>query len=153
VPIKDRKPEESVRAMNEMLDKMGKPETLYHDFEGSWTSIPFVKLLNDKKIRQITVTTPPPFAERMVQTIKKMIYVRLEGLALDRQEWINLIPGILNKYNNTTHSTIEMTPNEAKGSKNHVKVFLNINEKAKYNRKYPPLKRVIMLGYILKRQH
>ena len=34
-----------------------------------------------------------------------------------------------------------MTPNEAKESKNHVKVFLNINEKAKYNRKYPPLKK------------
>ena len=34
-----------------------------------------------------------------------------------------------------------MSPNEAKESKNHVKVFLNINEKAKYNRKYPPLKK------------
>ena len=77
----------------------------------------------------------------MVQTIKKMIYVRLEGLAMDKQEWINLLPGILRKYNNTTHSTIGMSPNEAKETKNHVKVFLNINEKAKYNRKYPPLKK------------
>ena len=45
------------------------------------------------------------------------------------------------KIYNTTHSTIGMSPNEAKESKNHVKVFLNINEKAKYNRKYPPLKK------------
>ena len=141
VPMKDRQPQESVRALKEVIDKMGVPENIYHDFEGSWTSIPFVKVLNDNKIRQITVTTPTPFAERMVQTIKNMIYVRLEGLAMEKQEWVNLLPGILRKYNNTTHSTIGMSPNEAKESKNHVKVFLNITEKAKYNRKYPPLKK------------
>ena len=73
VPIKDRQPQESVRAMTEIIEKIGKPENVYHDFEGSWTSIPFIRLLNEQKIRQITVSTPPPFAERMVQTIKKMI--------------------------------------------------------------------------------
>ena len=74
VPIKDKQPDESIRAMKEIIDKIGKPGNVYHDFEGSWTSIPFIRLLNEQKIRQITVTTPPPFAERMVQTIKKMIY-------------------------------------------------------------------------------
>ena len=128
--MKDRQPNESVRAMKEVIDRMGKPENVYHDFEGSWTSIPFVRLFNEKHKRRITVTTPTPFAERMVQTIKKMVYARLEGFAMDKQEWINLLPGFLRKYNNTTHSTIGMSPNEAKESKHHVKVFLNINEAA-----------------------
>ena len=48
VPMKDRQPSESVRAMKEVIEKIGKPENVYHDFEGSWTSIPFVRLLNEK---------------------------------------------------------------------------------------------------------
>ena len=32
VPIKDKKPKESIRAMREVLNVIGKPETLYHDF-------------------------------------------------------------------------------------------------------------------------
>ena len=35
VPMEDRQPNESVRAMKEVIDKIGKPETIYHDFEGS----------------------------------------------------------------------------------------------------------------------
>ena len=34
VPIKDKKPEESVKAMKEVLEKIGVPEVLYHDNEG-----------------------------------------------------------------------------------------------------------------------
>ena len=30
--MKGRQPKESVRAMNEVLDTMGNPETLFHDF-------------------------------------------------------------------------------------------------------------------------
>ena len=33
-----------------------------------------------------------------------------------------------------------MEPNEAKKKDNHFEVWLNINSKATYNRKYPPLK-------------
>ena len=41
VPIKDRKPPESVRAMTEVLDKIGIPENIYSDREGSWTNKAF----------------------------------------------------------------------------------------------------------------
>ena len=46
VPIKDKHPKESVRAFTEVLEKIGKPEKLYHDFEGSWNSKEFIKLIN-----------------------------------------------------------------------------------------------------------
>ena len=99
MPIKDKQPEESIRAMKEVLNVIGKPETLYHDFEGSWNSKPFIRLVNENNIKQIITqiitSSPPPFAERMVQTIKNMIHTRLQGLEIDKQEWVNLLPSIL----------------------------------------------------------
>ena len=88
VPIKSKCIEDSVNAMKECFDKMGVPKILYHDNEGSWNSKEFLRLINEKKIRQIINSSPPPFSERMVQTIKNMIHTRLEGLEIDKQEWI-----------------------------------------------------------------
>ena len=140
VPIKDKNPPESIRAMKEVLEILGKPETIYHDNEGSWSSTVFIRLLNQNKINQIITTSPPPFAERMVQTIKNMIHIRLEGLEINKEKWVDILPAVLKKYNNTVHSTINMTPNEAKDKKNHFEVWLNIYNNSNFARKYPPLK-------------
>ena len=80
VQIKDKKPEESARAFKEVLDKVGVPKVLYHDSEGSWSSTESMRLINSHNIKQIITSTPPPFAERAVQTIKGMIHKRLEGV-------------------------------------------------------------------------
>ena len=141
VPIKDKQPDESVRAMKEILDVIGKPETLYHDFEGSWNSNKFIRLLNENNIKQIITSTPPPFAERMVQTIKNMIHTRLGGLEMSKEKWVDLLPAILKKYNNTKHSTISMSPNQATQGNNNIEIWLNIYNKANFNRKYAPLKK------------
>ena len=141
VPIKNKQPAESVRAMKEILEVIGVPKILYHDNEGSWNSTSFIQLLNQNKIKQIITSTPPPFSERMVQTIKNMIHTRLEGLEIDKQEWINLLPAILKKYNNTKHSTIEMSPNQARQGNNNIEILFNIHNKATFNRTYPPLKK------------
>ena len=140
VPIKDKNPPESIRAMKEVLEILGKPETIYHDNEGSWSSTRFIRLLNEHKINQIITTSPPPFAERMVQTIKNMIHIRLEGLEINKEKWVDILPAVLKKYNNTVHSTINMTPNEAKDKKNHFEVWLNIYNNSNFARKYPLLK-------------
>jgi hypothetical protein len=80
VPIKDRKPPESVRAMTEVLDKIWVTENIYSDNEGSWNNKAFIKLLNQHHIKHIITSSPPPFAERMVQELKNMIHIRLQGL-------------------------------------------------------------------------
>ena len=141
VAIKDKQPAESVRAMKEILNVIGVPEVLYHDNEGSWNSEDFIQLLDQNKIKQIITSTPPPFAERMIQTLKMMIHTRLGGLEIDKQEWVSLLSPVLKKYNNTKHSTIRMTPNQAKQGNNNIEVWLNIESKATYSRSYPPLKK------------
>ena len=139
VPIKNKKPDECVRAFKEVLDKIGIPKQIYHDNEGSFSSLKFIRLVKPHKIRQIIVSTKAPFAERAVQTIKNMIHARIEGLDLPVEKWVEMLPAILKKYNSTKHSTTGMTPNEAKQDDNKLKVWLNIKNKAEFNRKYPPL--------------
>ena len=89
VPIKDKKPEESVKAMTEILNTIGVPKTIYHDNEGSWNSKPFLRLINKHGIRQIISNTPAPFAETAVKTIKHMIFNRLEGLENQEKNGLN----------------------------------------------------------------
>ena len=139
VPIKNKEPEESIRAMKEVLNTIGIPQQIYHDNEGSWSSKEFIRLLNFTKVKQIITSSPPPFAERMVQTIKNMIHTRLDGLEIAEEKWVELLPSVLKKYNNTKHSTTDLSPNQAKQGKDNVEIWLNIYDKAKFNRKYPPL--------------
>ena len=140
VPIKAKQPPESIRAMKEILKVIGVPEILYHDNEGSWNSGDFVQLLNQNNIKQIITSTPPPFAERMIQSLKQMIHTRLGGLEIDKQEWISILPSVLKKYNNTKHSTTGFSPNQATQGNDNIEIWLNIINKANFNRKYPPLK-------------
>ena len=113
-----------------MLDKIGVMKTLYYDNEGSGSSTGFIRLINSHNIKQIITSTPPPFAERMVQTIKHMIHQRLEGLEISKEKWVDILPPVLKKYNNTSHSTTGIKPNDAVKPSNHFDVWFNIASKS-----------------------
>ncbi len=59
---------------------------------------------------------------------------------MSKEKWVDLLPSILKKYNNTKHSTTDISPNNAKQGNNNIEVWLNIYNKANFNRKYPPIK-------------
>ena len=59
-----------------------------------------------------------------------MIHARIEGLDLSVEKWVDMLRAIVNKSNNTKHSTTSITPNEAKRDDNTLKVWLNIKNKA-----------------------
>ena len=84
VPIKDKRPQESIRAFKEILEKIGTPSQVLSDREGAWESTEFVKLLNQHKIKHIISSSPPPFSERAIQEIKNMMHKRLYGLELSK---------------------------------------------------------------------
>ena len=50
-----------------------------------------------------------------------------------------MLPSVLKVYNSTKHSTTGLPPNETTNKSNHMEVWLNISNKATYNRRYPPL--------------
>ena len=139
VRVSSNELEESIRPKKEVLNTVGIPQQIYHDDEGSWSCKYFIVLLNFAKVKQITTSSPPPFAERMVQTLKHIIHTRLGGLEMRKEKWAELLPFALRNYSSTKHSTVGMTLHMAKQSSNHVEVWLNIHSKANFNRKYPPL--------------
>ena len=69
-----------------------------------------------------------------------MIYTRLGGLDMNKQEWVNILPTVLKKYNNAKHSTIGMSPNTAIKGNDNIEIWLNIYNKATFGWRYPPLK-------------
>ena len=68
-----------------------------------------------------------------------MIHARIEGLDLSVEKWVEMLLAIFKKYNNTKHPTTGIPPNAAKREDNTLKIWLNIKNKAGFNRKYPPL--------------
>ena len=93
-----------------------------------------------KKIKHIIT----PFAqgvERFNRTLKNMTVLKSKALNKEEQfKWVDALQDTLNKYNNQEHSTIKMTPNEAKKRGNRDAVYFNMWERARRDRAYPELK-------------
>ncbi len=70
-------------------------------------------------------------------TIKNMIYDRIRNTS---NKWEEMLPLVINKYNNTIHSSHEMTPIEAHDDRNILNVSIKHHLKANYFRKYPNIK-------------
>ena len=121
---------------NEVLNKIGVPKQLYSDREGAFESNEFVRFLNQHSINHIISNTGAHSIERFNRTLKHNTMLRLAAMNLDRFKWVDLLKPIIDKYNNTIHSTIEMTPNEAMKEGNRLMVSYNIWNKAKRNRQY-----------------
>ena len=132
VEIKDKQPVECIRAMKEVLDKIGVPKQILHDNEGSFSSTAFIRLLNEHKIKQIIVSTHAPFAERAIQEFKNMVHARLDGLEINKEKWTDMIIPVLKKYNSRQHGTTALSPNEARKPENEIQVFFNIRQKADF---------------------
>ena len=68
------------------------------------------------------------------------MYRRLDGLRQDKSGWIKHVNNILKKYNDTVHSTIEISPNDALRPSNALWVSWHLWNSAKRNKAYPEIK-------------
>ena len=84
------------------------------------------------------------FVERFIRTFKFMLRKRINYDVKQGKEtiqWVDYIFPILLTYNNKNeHNTINMTPAEATKEDNHLDVKLNLEMKAKRDRRYPEVK-------------
>ena len=140
VPMKTRNAYDCIEAFKEIFEKFGgKPKQMYSDQEGAFTRTPFVRFLNENKIKHITSLSGAHTVERFNRTLKEKTQVRLDAMGLSRDKWVEQLKPILNKYNNTEHTTTKMSPNDAKKPTNTMTVKFNLELKAKKNRQYPEL--------------
>ena len=78
--------------------------------------------------------------ERWNRTMKEKMFKYFS--ANNTKKYINILDEMVNKYNNTKHSSIKMTPVEASNKKNKNRVWFTLNGKARTN----PLKPKFSLG-------
>ena len=139
VPVKGKTPDVLVAAMQEILVKIGVPKQVYSDYEGSFDSPAWNQLMNQNGIKMIQTVGSANMVERLNRTLKGMLQTRLDAQGLRRFLWVQELGPILRKYNNTTHSTIEMSPNEALLPANELLVAFNLSKHAVKKRRYPDL--------------
>ncbi len=81
-----------------------------------------------------------PIAERAIGTIKNMLYKRLE-FEPHRPWYGDILQQVIFTYNyGREHSTLGMTPNEARKPSNKQKVEKQLAKKALHDRSYPTIK-------------
>ena len=95
MPIKTKQPHDALIGLKEVLDKIGIPEILYSDSEGSFNSTEFVKFINSKKNKHIFTNSHAHVVEAFNKTIKQQIYTRLEAKSDDTDKCLKN-PGMIN---------------------------------------------------------
>ena len=97
-------------------------------------------MLNQYKVRHITSITGAHGVERFNRTLKENTFRRMRAMGLEDFTWTATLKPVLNKYNNTVHRTIGMSPNDARKPNNKLQVWHKLWSGAKRSRTYPELK-------------
>lgn len=129
-PMKDKTASEALQAFKAIIERMGKPKQIYADSGKEWQGV-FGKFLEEQGIEAIFVTTHAPFIERFNQTLKNMLHRYMTNAGNDK--WRVVLPEIIDNYNNSYHSSIKMSPNNAR--KDSVNAVVNTLKHANLNKR------------------
>ena len=144
VPIKSKTPPDIIAGTMEGLQKMkAKPKIIYTDDERGIASADFKEYVDGEGIELYRTRGHPAFAEAFIKTFKNKLFKRVENDEKKGKaniQWVDYIFEIMITYNNKdVHSSINMTPNEARKERNEFKAKLNVSVKARKEKIYPPL--------------
>ena len=142
VPIETKTIPEFIESLKTGINDMGgKPETIYCDGEGAIGSNEMKAFLADENIRLIQTRRHAAVAERHIRTIKDLLFKRMEHLKTDIDDWHTILPPVLLQYNTRMiHSSMGMTPADAKLPRNESLVKARLEIKRISKRKYPEVK-------------
>ena len=118
VTLKDKKSASVVNAFQKILDKSGS-EFYNHSFK-KWLED------NDTTMYSTYSEGKSVVAERFIKTLKNKLYKHMT--AVSRNVYYDVLDDIVEKYNNTWHSTIKMKPKDVKDN-NFTKYVEESNEK------------------------
>ena len=111
VPLKDKKGISIVNAFNKIIKQSNrKPNKIWVDQESEFYNNNFKKWLSDNNIIMYSTYNEGKsvVAERFIRTFKNKLYKHMT--ATGKNVHYDVLDDVVNKYNNTKHSTIKMKP-------------------------------------------
>ena len=128
MPLKDKKGISIVNAFNKIIKQSNrKPNKIWVDQGGEFHNNVFEKWLSDNDINMYSTYNEGKsvVAERFIRTLKNKLYKHMT--ATGKNVYYDVLDDVVNKYNNTKHSTIKMEPIDVKNNK---RVYIDeLNEK------------------------
>ena len=116
-----------------IFQKMGYPMSIYSDDDGAFKSK--VKTFFDGEgINHIITSTHANVVERWIRTLKNGINDRVR---FTKGKWEDMLKIVVNKYNNTIHSSTKLKPKDAHDDKNASDVAMQLTVNSINKRKYP----------------
>ena len=114
IPLKDKKGISIVNAFNKIIKQSNrKPNKIWVDQGGEFYNV-FEKWLSDNDINMYSTYNEGKsvVAERFIRTLKNKLYKHMA--ATGKNVYYDVLDDVVNKYNNTKHSTIKMKPIDVK---------------------------------------
>ena len=111
IPLKDKKGISIVNAFNKIIKQSNrKPNKIWVDQGGEFFNNVFEKWLSDNNIIMYSTYNEGKsvVAERFIRTFKNKLYKHMA--ATGKKVYYDVLDDVVNKYNNTKHSTIKMKP-------------------------------------------
>ena len=118
IPLKHKKGISIVNALNKIIKQSnGKPNKIWVDQGGEFYNNVFEKWLSDNDINMYSTYNEGKsvVAERFIRTFKNKLYKHMT--ATGENVYYNVLDDVVNKYNNTKHSTIKIKPIDVKNNK------------------------------------
>ena len=118
IPLKDKKEISIVNVFNKIIKQSNrKPNKIWEDQGGEFYNNVFEKWLSDNDINMHSTYNEGKsvVAERFIRTLKNKLYKHMT--ATGKNVYYDVLDDVVNKYNNTKHSTIKMKPIDVKNNK------------------------------------
>ena len=118
VPLKDKKVISIVNAFDKIIKQSNrKPNKIWVDQGSEFYNNNFKKWLADNNIIMYSTYNEGKsvVAERFIRTLKNKLYKHMT--ASGQNVYYDVLDDVVNKYNNTKHSTIQMKPIDVKDNK------------------------------------
>ena len=118
IPLKDKKGISILNAFDKIIKQYNrKPHKMWVDQGGEFYNNIFKKWLSDNDIIMYSTYNEGKsvVAERFIRTLKSKLYKHMT--ATGENVYHDVLDDVVNKYNNTKHSTIEMKPIDVRDNK------------------------------------
>ena len=133
IPLKNEKEESIVEGFQSILKNSRKPNKIWVDHGSEFYNIKFKSFLKENDIEMYSTHNEGKsvVAERFIKTLKNKIYKHMTYIG--KNAYIDVLDDIVDKYNNTVHSSTKMKPKDVTDDS-----FVEYSEET--NKKSPKLK-------------